>query len=184
MSKVFAPILLVIISLGLFFSYLSPALGALKKYQELTATLAEAITNYEMLFEKKKEVMETKQGTLQAHENNFQQILPDEIDTVQLIIDIENMLADLNLTALSYTLPSQATYLGQKEGYDVNTVQSKVMSIELTGPYEDFKQFIQTLESSRTLIDVTSIGIEKKVNEGTEGYTLLYEVYLQLYWLS
>jgi Tfp pilus assembly protein PilO len=184
MSKVLTPILLFIISIGLFFSYLKPAWGALQEYNNLKMTLTEAIDHYTQLDEKVNALEEKQQRTIDNYGEDLLRILPDTVSTVRFLIDIDALTKQHNMTITSFDLPRQDVQLTMKTEQGGNEVKSMTISAELQGEYADFKDFLRAIESSKTLTDVTTIGIEKVTNETGTGYTLMYAVTMKLYWLS
>lgn len=184
MTRIFAPVFLIIISLGLFFSYLKPAWGALQEYQNLKITLAEAIQNYNLLDEKISAIQIKHRAVTASHYENLSQILPDAVNPIRFLVDVDKISKELDLTLLSFVLPHQDRSVAKSIESTANTVKTAEISILLEGEYHDFKEFLKTIESSKTLTDVVSIGIEKKENEAKTGYNLVYNITMKLYWLN
>jgi Tfp pilus assembly protein PilO len=126
-------------------------------------------------------------------------LLPDHVDNVRLILDVDSLAAQDNLTldnviintaadsssaAVSQTAGA-ATALGamgaQKLAYDSLTLQFKT-----SGTYQNLTQFLRSLQSSLRLVDV--IGLSTQINatdsKTAKEPTYTYNIKVQTYWLK
>jgi Tfp pilus assembly protein PilO len=182
MSKVIAPFLLLIASVGLIFSYIQPAWENLTTFQALEVRLQEAVQQSERML-----------GTLATLQNKYEsfppeqvrrlnQLLPDDVDAVRLIIDIDTLADTHDLTLSNFQVPYINT---SNVAAESNTVQSAVMSISAKGSYAGFKDFLFEVEESLTLLDVVSLNVNAGVaDEITGAIEPTYALDLQTYWFN
>jgi Tfp pilus assembly protein PilO len=183
MGKVFTPILLVIISIGLYFSYLDPAIGKIRMYQELHEKLTQTALQYKQLNTEMDTLQQKYEKISIQDEEVLNQILPDTIDPVRLILVLSRMILNSNLSINSFELPRWDKGNQILTEVRVGELQTSVLSIQVEGEYEQFKQFLKTLESSKRIIDIVGIEVENDTKSGTNTKQI-YNVTMRVYWLS
>src|SRR3989338_7722833 len=119
MSNIISTIL-PISSLGVFFGYINPAYGALTGAQELTGRsvkeLKEERSRYIDAMNKTREIEDARKGLLSKYNGiliedreRIEKLLPDHIDSVRLIIDINNVASQYWMTLKNITLTGVET---------------------------------------------------------------------------
>lgn len=114
-------------------------------------------------------------------EDNISQILPTDPDVPDVVNQIQGLASANTLTlqslAIQY-LPIQA--VSSQELIDpVGTIQ---LNISLSGQYDNFKSFLQGLETNIRLMDVSSIHIDgggSTTGNGNLSYSLIVDTYYQ-----
>ena len=201
MNRIIFQVVLVIVSVVLFFSFIDPLYtketgvtpsewgikrlqDEIKKYNSTLADANSLIDERDKLDKKKNAISESEMARLEK-------LLPDSIDNIQLIIDINNI-------ALPYGLvPKNINVAGndQKPGNKTNSAQnnngdakvviggndiigSVTIAFSVSARYDTFKEFMHDLENSLRLVDVTDLSV-------TAGDKEFYEfnVTLKTYWL-
>lgn len=192
MSKVLTPILFFLAAIGLFFTYLSPAYDVLLAFQEQEVRLDQSL-------EQSKQLLVGYDGLLRDYNSitsddlkKLSQILPDDIDAVRLIMDLDALTTKHRLSVRSFKVPqmdagtSRVTAVNAVATPEENDPVGKaVLTIECDGKYEDFKALLSDIERSLTLMDV--VGLELKVADMTKPNavnTTVYTLELQTYWLK
>jgi Tfp pilus assembly protein PilO len=176
------PLVLVIAAIGLFAGYTNPA------YQSTKAIAAEK-SSYDAALATSKE-LRAQRDTLLSRRNTFApedvqkltRMLPDNVDNIRLIIDINNVAArhslslkDVQLGAVSNgTTPQSAAAVGQNS----DPTGSVDLGFTVNANYENFQAFLVDLEHSLRLIDIVKINF--KTGDGT---TNDYNVSIRTYWL-
>lgn len=173
---------------GVFFTYTKPT------YDASGATRAE-IAEYDAALTKAAELQELKQ-TLLTRYNTFsredidrlKKMLPDHIDNVRLILDLDNLagangLALQNVVVSTPSSESQAqtaasAISSSRQGYD-----SVTLSFTTIASYETFLKFLSDLQTSLRIVDLVSL---KLAPSGAPGGALLYsfDITLRTYWLK
>ncbi len=184
MNKVIAPFLFIAIAVGLFFTYLDPAYKAVQALQLQESRLDKALTDSKSLQEKRASLLKRYADFSDSDVARLNKLLPDNVDNVRLVIDIDSIGASYNLTVRDYSF-STADQGGEQNPADVLGIAR--LSFGVQGSYRDFKAFLFDLESSLRLVDITSYSVTATPSgptaEGARpGNT--YVVALQTYWLK
>jgi hypothetical protein len=114
--------------------------------------------------------------------NRLYQILPDSINNVGLIMDVEALARDYSVSILKVDAkPTSFDHYGSTDGGRFGTdVGSLVLSLEAEAKYDDFRFFLKELERSLSIFDVELM----KLTTGERPGINRYEVRLNSYWLK
>ncbi|MDO8492239.1 MAG: hypothetical protein Q7S34_01180 [bacterium] len=193
MNRIIFQIILVVVSVALFFSFVDPLYRSesetnlgIKKLNSEIQKYDEAINKSEELLQEKKRLVNIRDSIDEKSRLRLEKLLPDSIDNIRLIIDINNIarpyglvLKNLRLTAFD-NKPKGATDASVREvaigGNE--TIGSVTLGFGVTARYEVFKQFMHDLESSLRLVDVTDLALK---NSEKDFYD--FDVTLKTYWL-
>lgn len=184
MIQLLLPIGLLAAAVGLFATYTNPT------YQD-TKVLAARVASYDEALDRAQELRAERDQLLSKY-NTFstedrQRLLrglPDNVDNIRLIIDINNIASRHGLTLKDVELgevsDSRATRNELSVGASADAVGSVEVSFALATTYEDFLAFLQDLEHSLRLVDVESIDFT-----APEAATLRsdYSLTIRTYWL-
>ena len=173
---------------GIFFWYTQPT------YDSVQSTDAR-IAQYDQALEKATELQQLKQ-TLLSRYNTFspsdldrlQKLLPDHVDNVRLILDLDSLAGKHNMAlqnvVVSSAQSSQSTQTASgavgasKQKYDSLTIKFTTQ-----GTYDTFRQFLGDLEKSLRIVDLVSLSLSASSGTGaTQLYT--YDMTLRTYWLK
>lgn len=194
MDKVVLPFILFTISVGLFFSYIRPAidvLGALSAQEDRVTQVLENSKN----FERKRDALSAERDTISREkEARLKSILPDSIDVVRFIIHLDDLAKQHGILIRSFTFPrmglrdTQAGGTAQESG-----VVSALFTLDVLTTYDQFKGFLKDIEKSSALMDVVSLGIDvpaelplpagSKEPAETTAKKQVYTLGIQRYWL-
>jgi len=197
MSKVLVPVLLLVVSAGLAFSYIKPAYENLQEFELQEAELVDAIDEAKKLVEGYQILLRDKSSISEEDRRNLEKILPDAVDVIQLIVDIDVLTRENNLEIESFDIPyvdreasMRTSASASKSGIKTQTgdpVGNAMLTIGMKGSYEDFKEFLYDVERSMMLVDVVELRVQSstgKNKDGTVYDVIKYEVGLQAYWLK
>ncbi len=164
MIKVLAPILFLMIAGGLFFTYIRPAYDALQSFQSLETKLDDAIRMNTELTAKRQKLRDTVASFSADDVNRLEQMLPDDIDPVGIIIQLDTLAQRNGLQVTAYKLPdvsrqTTAARPGTQQAQAEPKATPVVFGLECTGPYAGLKQFLYQMEGSVGLWDVTGLTI-------------------------
>lgn len=178
------PIILVGAALGLFVLYTNPT------YQEIKGRKAE-VASYDEALNKSQELRAVRDQLL-AKRNTFpaefvqklERMLPDNVDNIRLIIDINNIaarhqlaLSDVELGAVGDSpVERNATAVGASG----DAVGSVTVGFSTTATYEDFLTFLADIEHSLRLVDVETLSFKA----AGEGGLSNYDMTIRTYWLK
>jgi Tfp pilus assembly protein PilO len=181
------PIILLVASLGLTFGFTKPTYSQIKDLKGEHAQYSDAVKKFDELIQKRDELTKKKDFFSPADLNKLDRILPDNVNNIGLIIEIqdianryafqlEDVRFDVPTKKASGTTPSspQQALASQKPYETFN------FDFTVTGTYQNFIKFISDLESSSRLIDITSIQFSTR--DGSSAFR--YSVKAQTYWLK
>jgi Tfp pilus assembly protein PilO len=201
--KNMTPLILIIVSVGMFFFFIDP------KYQDIKTLQAEIQENNKIvdiakqLTNRKTQVENQYNQISSAEKSDLEKLLPDAIDNVRLILDINNiaettgvLIKDMDIKTQQE--PTASNTLISSEGFDssifstndsalqyVDSTKIGVMSFSFsaTAQYSNFIEFLSQLERSKRIMDIRSIEIMRETNEsGTTFFD--YKVTFDTYWLK
>ena len=182
MRQYFVPILLLAAAIGLFVLYTNPT------YQAAKATKVE-VGAYNDALNKSLELKTTRDAKIAAF-NTFSQddkdrllrILPDNVDNIHLIIDINNIAARHGLALKNVTLGTISDSASTPNALSVGSSGSAVGSVEMgfsvSASYADMLSLLQDLEHSLRVMDVEKIGFTAQDKDLSD-----YDFTIRTYWL-
>jgi len=179
----FFPVVALIIAIGLFFGYINPTRTGF-----IAATKAQ-IDSYDAALEAAERFKERENELIIAKANipsdglaRLETFLPDGVDNVQIILDLNTLaarsgvtLSDFDTTApTGENTPTEIGFEQDSQG----PVDSIELTISATGTYASFRSFLDGIESSLRLLDVVAVSVD---DSATGVYT--YDMTVRLYWL-
>ncbi len=183
-NRVF-PIFAFLVALIIFFGYTNPAwTGSVAATQAKIATDAQALSAAANYTARENQLASEKNAMDSASLARLSMLLPDSVDNVGLILDLNALAAraGLSLTSADVSAPSSSNAAAGSSAAVPTTDTSPVGSVDLVlsaiGTYDSLKQFLAGVESSLRLLDVESLTVKGST---TGVYT--YQITLRLYWL-
>jgi Tfp pilus assembly protein PilO len=188
MTRTILPIILLAAAIGLFVMYTN---GTYTGDQALAAEHA----SYQAALGTAKELRQQRDQLL-AKRNTFstddvqklQRMLPDTVDNIRLIIDINNIAARHNLSLKNVVLGDVSSGSVGKSATAVGSSGDPVGSVTLgftvSAGYNDFRAFLADLEHSLRIINVEKIDLKEA--PGPSGVTTDlndYQLTIRTYWL-
>lgn len=196
--KGFTPIILIVVSIAIFFFFIDPQYKAV---QDLKAEVAENEKTLDLakeLREKREELRDRFNQISEEEKRELEKLLPDTVDNVRLIIDINNIAEEYGIVIRNIQIDSgnedvvENTRVVENEFDGINrgsglsyvdTSQVGVIgfSFTVTAEYDIFIEFLKDLEEALRIVDVRTVDISK-TGEGEIFYN--YQVKLDTYWLK
>jgi Tfp pilus assembly protein PilO len=174
---------------GIFFLYTQPA------YDEVQI-LNEEISQYDQALEKATELQQLKQSLLSRFNafrtedlDRLQKSLPDHVDNVRLILDLDNLAARHGMALQNVVISGPASGSGGTTaigaiGLGHRKFDSLTMKFTTRGSYEDFTTFLGDLEASLRIVNVVSLNLVREGNVSTGALTYRYDITIRTYWLK
>lgn len=166
MSKILVPIVLLICSVGLFFSYIKPTYDSLQEYKGIEARLT-TVQDAFATFDRAKSNLSSQYAAMrQIDLRKLERMMPDRVDVVQTIIDVDTLAQTNGVHIKSFTLPQDAQpameQAVQPDGSVAPAGKStpRPFTVAASGSYSGFKKFLAGIESSLQLMDITTITID------------------------
>lgn len=185
------PLLMIIGAIALFFGYTNPTYnGAIANLQSEIESLDQALEAAEAFKEREAELARQVASLPQEDLTRLQTFLPDSVDNVQLIVDLNELanrsgveLSDFEITGGAEGAEAGGDALTEEEiaaAYDTGEVTGSLqLSTSATGSYAAFRTFLEGIETSLRPLDVVELGVQ---DSETGVYT--YTMTLSLYWLQ
>lgn len=171
-------IVLILASLGLFFGYVDPTYAVIKTQRAEKADYDRALNNSKELQAERDKLLEKFNNMENSDKQNLTKLLPDNIDNVRLIIDIDEIAKKYGMRIRNFkTSTAEAS---DKVGAANTTYGTLTLSFETTAQYQTFLSFARDLEQSLRLIDL--VGIEFGSKENGDLYD--YKISIKTYWLK
>jgi len=177
MKNIIGPVVLVVLAIAIFFAVTEPLLAGVAEYKTTQMELNAALDNAELL--------QDTRDTIDVEFNNFplpdraklDTFLPDSIDNVKLIIDIDDIAKKRAMSIKNTSLDTDSRR-DTKLGPDTGSYGTMRLSFTVSGSYAQLERFLEDLARSRRLIDVVSINFRAAEKDFYE-----YNIVVQTYWL-
>ena len=182
-------IFLLIASVGIFFGYINPTYGAVTGEQNIknrsVQELWEESGRYTDALNKTREIEKARVGLLERYNaipledrERLEKLLPDHIDSVRLIIDINNAAAQYGMTLknINLTNADEGTTAGSVAlGPQQKRFKPVGLKFNVSGSYDEFRSFVRDMEKSLRLVDVT--GMTFTSNEKEYNFSVTISTY-------
>lgn len=182
MMRLFLPLILIAIAIGLFFVFTDPTYQTIKDLRVQEMEYDQALTKSKELLAIRNSLI-SKRNTFSPDDvNKVARVLPDNVDNIRLILDTETIAQRyrLHIEEIGISAP-QASREERSElavGDTNDPVGSVQLSFSVTARYDDFLRFIKDLERSVRIVDIQSISFSVG-----EGELADYSVAIKTYWL-
>ncbi len=214
MMRFIMPLILIGISTTVFLMFANPMYDQISELKLQVASYNEALDNSKALDIKKDELTTKKNAIKPADLEKLQKLLPQSIDNIRLILEIEKIAlpygmvlkdvryssTDKETKATTGTTATTATTAAapQVPGVAVTTAPALKkdygiweLGFSTSGSYNNFINFTKDLESNLRIVDVSSIQFSSSGNSATNsgGSTLQdgsykYDFKIKTYWLK
>ena len=194
MLRFILPVIIIAIAVTGFFLFTIPM------YEEV-AKLKTEVASYDVALDNSK-ALENERDKLTLQYNNIdpndlerlKKLLPDTIDNIRLILEIEKIAAPYGMVLkdVKYnsnekepTDPSLPIQGGAVVSTGPNNYGIWNLEFSVTGSYNDFINFTRSLENNLRIVDIDSVSFSSEVNSkdgDRERYN--YNFKIKTYWLK
>jgi Tfp pilus assembly protein PilO len=176
------PIIFILAGIALFFFYTNPQFQTLKGQITDQNQIVEANNKAATLRAVREKLTTDRKQIAQADVDKIQMMLPDSVENVGLIIDIDNIANNYGMrirnTQVNDGGASKSSTVAIA-GPDTKKFGTISLSFSVTSTYENFIAFLHDLESSERLVDVTALSFSSNKDNRYD-----FNVTLQTYWLK
>ncbi|HUQ29932.1 MAG TPA: type 4a pilus biogenesis protein PilO [Candidatus Paceibacterota bacterium] len=174
------PVLALLLSVLIFFSYTKSVYEeSVAKHKEAIAADLRALAAAEDYAARSGELVAAQNAMDQDALGRLLKMLPDSVNNVRSILDLDGLAARTGVAISSIDVSRESAAQATEDGA---SAQSPVGSVELSlsgkGTYAAFQKFLQGIETSQRLLDITDLTI---IGSDTGVYT--YQMTARLYWL-
>lgn len=182
------PVILIIISLGVFFTYtdpnyrgqnLSSGQASVLELGEKNDEYLKALNNVNEIKEKTKTLVEKKGNINTDYFEKLEKLLPDNIDNIKLVIDLNEIAKQHGLILKGVNLDIASKSGSGQLGKDNNKYGTVGLSFSVSSTYDNFQNFLGDLERSLRLIDITDLSVS-----GSDAGVYDFSISLKTYWLK
>ena len=183
------PVLAILIVIGLFFGYIEPTYtGQIAEAKTQIASYNAALAAASQFNQKENQLIAEQNQIPAASLQRLGSYLPDGVDNVQLILDLNSLAArsGVQLSGFQVTNNSTAPNSSASQGAGTTvpalnsggTTQTLNLSVTASGTYSAFRTFLSASEQSLRPMDVTALSLN---DSATGVYT--YQITYRIYWL-
>jgi Tfp pilus assembly protein PilO len=182
------PIILIIISIGTFFIYVDPNYrgqnlsGGNRSVQSLQAEDSEYQTalNNTTAIRAKRDALTAKRSNFDPNDlSRLEQLLPDNIDNIKLVIDMNQIAKNHTLALKNIKLDTNIKPNPAQLGADQSKYGTVGLSFTVSSSYDNFQSFLSDLERSLRLVEITNLAVS-----GNDSGIYDFSVGLKTYWLK
>ncbi len=202
MTRFIMPIILIGISVTVFFMFFNPMYGGIAQLRAQTMSYNKALGNSKTLENERDKLTARKNAIDPNNLIKLEKLLPDNIDNIRLILEIEQIAAPYGmiLKGIKYSATDNAkaavSTAGVAQRSAVSLVTAKDYGIwdlefSTTGIYNNFLNFTRDLENNLRIVDIISIQFSSISNSelkpplnpsSMESYK--YNFKIRTYWLK
>jgi|SRR3989344_2593631 len=186
MNKNITPLILIVLALGIYFTFTRSKLDELKSIRSVNAQYQEAIDNSEKLVKKRDEVRDTYNKITQDDRESLEKMLPDNVDNVRLIIDVNGVAARHGLALKGIKTSTSDDKNSSKPSTQSgntakgsNTYDTVTLTFSVATNYQTFINFLRDLEASLRIMEISKITLDAN-DEGIYDYG----VEIKTFWLK
>lgn len=180
MTRIILPIILLAAALGLFIMYTNPNFQGIKALAAEQAAYDQALDKAQELRGVRDQLLARRTSFSEEDVEKLSHTLPDNLDSIRLIIDINNIASRYNVSVTNVQLGNtQSGGAGSSlatgpSGSALGTVE---IGFSINASYDNFLAFQEALEHSLRILDVTRITFSTGGDLNTYSYTI------KTYWL-
>ena len=179
MMKQFAPVILIIVSIAVFFGLISPLYDGVKERRAQIKLLSEALSNSRKVQTVRDQLLERYNRISTADLERLKKIVPDHVDNVRLLIEVDRI-----ATRNGVVVQHVATRDGSRSeratlGPDESPIGTIRMNFSLAGGFQNIIAFLSELEQSLRVVDITAFSFTRG-----KGDVYEYDMEIQTYWLK
>lgn len=195
------PLILLAISVGLFFTYTQKTYGDIQALQVKESSYNDALTNANELETVRDQLLEKYNMFAPGTLDRLSKLLPDNVDNIKLILEINDVAVryGMSLKNVKFDSAAASTSSAKQIEQSNSKIAEKnkeygIFDVEFSteGTYPNFVAFIEDIEKSLRIVDVNSITFSSPENSGSFGGATpskpadlyKYDFKISTYWLK
>ncbi len=191
MKNLFA-IVLVAGSFGIFYVIMAPTYEVIKTSLAEKAGYNKALNNSAAVTERQAVLGSKYNEMAPADVARLEKFLPDGIDNIRLIIEVDNIAKQFNMTLANPTLSfvdksqdatSIETVVTDSSGLS-SLYGTAVLTFGVKGTYPVYIEFIKNLEKSLRLMDITAVSLNSNSGSTDTADVYDFKTTINIYWLK
>ena len=195
MNRNLTATILIVLSLGLYFTVTTKILADAKNIQNANVKYISALDNAKKLISVREKVLKDYKNISQEDRARLEKMLPKSVDNIRLIIDLSSVakkhgfvLKNIKTQASKQadakgTLSTpvvQNLNIGDASGSNISApiLDTVTVSFSISAPYQQFISFLQDLEANLRIMDISRLTATAN-DSGIYDWT----IELKTYWL-
>ncbi len=185
MNRSLTATVLIIVAIGLYFTITKGVLAEANVIRDSNKEYITAIKNAKDLISLRDRVLADYNKLTPEDRENLDKIVPQNVDNIRLVIDLNSValrhgftLKGINASASGNT-SSQGAQSPMDQGVPSHQLDIVTVSFGVSAPYQQFISFLQDLESSLRILDVSGLSVTSNENGVYD-----WKVELKTYWLK
>ena len=180
-ARTLSPFLSIIVAIVLFVFFIKPTYYETNALRDDAREYREAASSYIEFTEILKQKIEEKEK-FTSGEKKLNLLIPEEIDSTQLLVDLKS-LANRNGLLFGNIVVVEGEALDMEEEDEDSVIDERArlvptdISFELIGTYSQFKSFLEDLESSQVLFEVTSLAFDTAEQKMFQQFSFTVRTY-------
>ncbi len=180
MIRSITPIILIGVSIGAFIWFIEPTYNELSEVRAQDRQYSDALDKSRELQAVRDKLLSRYNTFRSADLDRLQKLLPDTVDNVRLVLDLDSMAARYGMRVRNVVVGGDPVRKEGAIGSDDSPYGSLTLSFSVVSRYDTFLAFLSDLERSLRLSDIVSVAFE----EPREGDLYEYDVSIKTYWLK
>lgn len=192
MLRFIMPIILIGISIVVFFTFTQPLYKDIILIRTEAAAYNEALNNSKMLENERDKLTQKYNAIGSENLNRLQKFLPESVDNIRLILEIEKLaspygmfLKDVKYDATQKESPAVNSGLIQG-GVAAGDVHKDYgtwnLEFSTEGTYGNFIHFVKDIENNLRIVDIVSVSFSS--GSGASANVYKYSFKIKTYWLK
>lgn len=188
--KYFLSLLFIAVSITVFVVVIKPKYATLQETRRAVAVANANLQTASNLAKSRDELIATYNSISKTDLDNLKILLPDSVDNIRLIIQVNSLATKNGLSLLrnvDYQTDQEAAAATQLQNPESSKQQygEFAISFQTTGQYKNFLAFISDLEQNLRLVDVTKVEfVPTDPTPQSAAVSMTYKVTLKTYWLK
>jgi Tfp pilus assembly protein PilO len=186
MNKNVTAAILIILAIGVYITFTKGQISEAQQIRTVNGQYASAIKNAERLISARDQVLKNYRDISEDDRERLDKMIPDTVDNIRLIIDLNSValrhgFSLRNIKASTAAEPRAATadsVIAETGSIPDPVLDTVTVTFGVTAPYQEFISFMQDLEASLRVIDLSRLTMAT-----TESGTYDFGVELKTYWL-
>ena len=196
MTRFILPIILVAITIGIFFTFTKSLYQNIQDLRAQQVSYNEALTNSKAL-ENERDKLTQKYNSIGGENlDKLKKLLPENVDNIRLILEIEKVAMPYGMTLKDVRYSPNKTVetvagAGEIQGGTLSAASSDYgiwdLEFSITGTYNNFINFVKDLEHNLRIVDISSVEFSSSGDNGlksTAEITYQYKFKIKTYWLK
>ena len=172
-------IILILVSIGLFYTLINPEYAKVKVLRSQAAEYQGVLDNVSKLIATRDDLLDKYKAIPQAEIDRLGKVLPDNLDTVKLALDLDTLGSKYGVTVKSVQTLKNDTSTGAISLPDGKAYQNAQVSFDFVATYDNFQKFLRDVETSQRISNVKEITFQT-----TDNGLYEYRMILETYWLK